>query len=112
VVGRTRRTTVLEAEAWLTRELEGYRGEVLYGRLTATPWVDGAHQETLTEVCVAFHETGSYAGLKCLLGIGLWLPTGPDDYAVPDLSVVEKDLLGTLSGTTVMPRAPSGWCWK
>lgn len=92
---RSRRTTVLEAETWLTRELEGYRGEVLYGRLTATPWADGAHQETLIEVCSAFHEAGAGRGLKSLLGIGLWLPTGPDDFAVPDLSVVEADVLTT-----------------
>ncbi|MDN3024446.1 hypothetical protein [Streptomyces sp. S.PB5] len=31
----------------------------------------------------------------CLLGIGLWLPTGVDDFAVPDLSVVEADFLST-----------------
>lgn len=51
---RSRRTTVLEAEVWLTRELEGCRGEVLYGRLTATPLPDGPHQETLTHVMRAF----------------------------------------------------------
>lgn len=93
MVVSARRTTVLEAETWLTRELEGYRGEVLFGRLTATPWADGPHQATLTELCSAFHEAGEERGLACLLGIGLWLPTGPDDFAVPDLAVVEADFL-------------------
>src|SRR5690606_16831940 len=31
------------------------------------------------------------AGLRYLQGIGLWLPTGPEDYAVPDFSVVDDD---------------------
>ncbi|CAM5693548.1 Uma2 family endonuclease [Streptomyces aurantiogriseus] len=91
---RARRTTVLEAETWLTGELEGYRGEVLYGRLTATPWADGSHQVTLTHVTRKFYTAEARrSGLKCVLGIGLWLPTGPDDFAVPDLSVVETDFL-------------------
>ncbi|MCI3275969.1 Uma2 family endonuclease [Streptomyces cylindrosporus] len=91
----SRRTGVLEAEAWLTRELEGYRGEVLYGRLTATPLADAVHQVILTDVAHAFSGAGAReAGLKCLLGIGLWLPTGSDDFAVPDLSVVEQDFRG------------------
>lgn len=95
-MGRSRRTTVLEAETWLTRELEGYRGEVLYGRLTASPLADGPHQATLTWVASAFYEADvRQAGLECVLGIGLWLPTGPDDFAVPDLSIVEKGFLDT-----------------
>ncbi|MFD7707456.1 Uma2 family endonuclease [Streptomyces sp. NPDC059786] len=95
-MGCSQRTTVLEAETWLTRELEGYRGEVLYGRLTATPWPDASHQLILTEVARAFFEAETRrAGSNCLLGIGLWLPTGPDDFAVPDLSVVETDFQDT-----------------
>ncbi|TLS44555.1 Uma2 family endonuclease [Streptomyces montanus] len=94
-MARTRRTTVLEAETWLTRELEGYRGEVLYGRLTATPWPDGPHQLILTQVFREFCKAEGRSGLKCLQGIGLWLPTGPDDFAVPDLSIVDADFLGT-----------------
>ena len=86
----------MEAETWLTRELEGYRGEILYGRLTATPWADGAHQLALTHVARRFFKAEArQAGLECLLGIGLWLPTGPDDFAVPDLSIVETDFLDT-----------------
>ncbi|MCT9110242.1 Uma2 family endonuclease [Streptomyces mirabilis] len=96
MVPSRRRTTVIEAEAWLTRELEGYRGEILYGRLTATPWADGPHQETLTRLITTFFDAGlEHAGLTCLLGIGLWLPTGPEDFAVPDLSIVEADFLST-----------------
>ncbi|WP_309484431.1 Uma2 family endonuclease [Streptomyces himalayensis] len=92
----SRRTTVIEAEAWLTRELEGYRGEILYGRLTATPWADGAHAASLTFVGRALHDAGVHqAGLTWVQGIGLWLPTGPDDFAVPDFAVVEADFVST-----------------
>ncbi|WP_354387135.1 Uma2 family endonuclease [Streptomyces atratus] len=29
---------------------------------------------------------------EVLQGVGLWLPGGPEDYAIPDLSVVDADL--------------------
>ena len=30
-------------------------------------------------------------GLRLVQAVGLWLPTGPEDYAIPALSVVESD---------------------
>ncbi|MFD6277625.1 hypothetical protein ACFWFI_18930 [Streptomyces sp. NPDC060209] len=31
-------------------------------------------------------------GLRLVQAVGLRLPTGPDDYAIPDLPVVEADI--------------------
>jgi len=28
---------------------------------------------------------------EVLQGIGLWLPSGPEDYAIPDLALVDSD---------------------
>ncbi|UQX01622.1 Uma2 family endonuclease [Streptomyces sp. RerS4] len=87
-------TTIAEAADRLSRELPGHRVEILQGRLTVTPPADGRHARTLTRLTVAFHEAGAEkAGLEFLQGIGIWLPTGDDDYAVPDFALVEADFL-------------------
>ncbi|MEU3470591.1 Uma2 family endonuclease [Streptomyces sp. NPDC006687] len=31
--------------------------------------------------------------MRYLQGIGVWLPAGPDDYAIPDFALVSKDFL-------------------
>ncbi|MFF6993608.1 Uma2 family endonuclease [Streptomyces sp. NPDC008313] len=31
------------------------------------------------------------SGAECVQGVGLWLPTLPEDFAIPDLSVVDED---------------------
>ncbi|WRY96139.1 Uma2 family endonuclease [Streptomyces sp. NBC_00481] len=76
----------------LWEELPGHRVEILNGSIVVTPPPDGPHQETCFEIGYAFKQAGAWkVGLKAIAGIGLWLPTGPDDYAVPDLSVVDAD---------------------
>ncbi|MGW6705697.1 Uma2 family endonuclease [Streptomyces sp. NPDC054956] len=88
------RTTIPEAADRLSKDFPRYRVEILQGRLTATPPADGRHARTLTRLTAAFHEAGAEkAGLEPLQGIGIRLPTGEDDYAVPDFSLVEQDLL-------------------
>ncbi|MGW7437400.1 Uma2 family endonuclease [Streptomyces sp. NPDC054849] len=85
-------TTIAEAADRLSRELPGHRVEILQGRLTVTPPADGAHAESLTWLIEELSAAGArQAGLKYLQGIGLWLPSGPGDFAVPDLSLVEAD---------------------
>ncbi|MFF2194213.1 Uma2 family endonuclease [Streptomyces sp. NPDC058157] len=78
----------------LTRDLPCHRVEILQGRLTATPHDDGTHALILTRLTEAFHAAGARAaGLSHLQGLGLWLPSGPEDYAVPDFSVVEQTFM-------------------
>ncbi|MFF5445833.1 Uma2 family endonuclease [Streptomyces sp. NPDC012888] len=87
-------TTIADAADRLSRELPGHKVEILQGRLIVTPPADGRHARTLTRLTVAFHEAGAEkAGLEFVQGIGIWLPTGADDYAVPDFSLVEGDFL-------------------
>ncbi|GAA2440958.1 Uma2 family endonuclease [Streptomyces mauvecolor] len=75
----------------------GHRVEILQGRLTVTPPPDGAHALSLTWLVVAFDRAGArQAGLRYVQGIGLWLPALPDDYAIPDFSVVEADFRDAL----------------
>ncbi|WP_405831418.1 MULTISPECIES: Uma2 family endonuclease [unclassified Streptomyces] len=85
-------TTIAEAADRLSRELPGHRVEILQGRLTVTPPADGPHAESLTWLIEELFTAGArQAGLKYLQGIGLWLPSGPTDFAIPDLSLVESD---------------------
>ncbi|WP_327353886.1 Uma2 family endonuclease [Streptomyces sp. NBC_01304] len=85
-------TSLTEAADRLWEELPGHRVEILNGSIVATPPPDGSHRNTLSWVTVELHKAGAReAGLRYLQGIGLWLPTGPDDYAVPDFSVVDED---------------------
>jgi Uma2 family endonuclease len=68
--------------------------EILQGRLTVTPPADGEHALSLTWVMRKFLAAGDEeAGLCSVQGIGLWLPTGPEDYAIPDFALVEDDFL-------------------
>lgn len=90
-------TSLADAADRLWDELPGHRVEILNGSIVVTPPPDGPHQETLSWLIVKCHEAGAQqAGLKYLQGIGLWLPTGPDDYAVPDLSLVDADFKDAL----------------
>ncbi|MFI5764636.1 MULTISPECIES: Uma2 family endonuclease [unclassified Streptomyces] len=85
-------TTIAEAADRLSRELPGHRVEILHGRLTVTPPADGSHALSLSWLIEKFYDAGARkAGLRYVQGIGLWLPTGPDDYAIPDFSLVEAD---------------------
>lgn len=85
-------TSLADAADRLWDELPGHRVEILNGSIVVTPPPDGPHQETCFDAAFEVKQAGAReAGLKALPGIGLWLPTGRDDYAVPDLSIVEAD---------------------
>lgn len=71
----------------------GHRFEIIDGLLVVTPLPDAPHAEVLADVTVACLR----AGIDCseavvLQKVGIWLPTGPEDYALPDLSVVDSDI--------------------
>ncbi|MFD9163974.1 Uma2 family endonuclease [Streptomyces sp. NPDC059558] len=84
--------TIAEAADRLSKELRGHRVEILQGRLTATPPADGSHALSLSWLIEKFYDAGARkAGLRYVQGIGLWLPTGSDDYAIPDFALVEAD---------------------
>lgn len=84
--------TLGEAADQLARALPGHRVEILQGRLTVTPPPDGSHGLSLTKLCRALERAGiEGSGAEWLQGVGLWLPTLPEDFAIPDLSVVDED---------------------
>ncbi|MEU0676383.1 Uma2 family endonuclease [Streptomyces sp. NPDC006172] len=85
-------SSLLDAADRLWEELPGHRVEILNGSIVVTPPPDGPHQQSCYEVAYLFRDAGAReAGLRAIPGIGLWLPTGPSDCAVPDVSVVDAD---------------------
>ncbi|MET7378186.1 Uma2 family endonuclease [Streptomyces sp. NPDC005526] len=84
--------TLGEAADLLSRALPGHRVEILQGRLTVTPPPDGSHGLSLTKLCRALERAGiEGSGAEWIQGAGLWLPTLPEDFAIPDLSIVDED---------------------
>ncbi|GAA1901670.1 Uma2 family endonuclease [Streptomyces durmitorensis] len=71
----------------------GHRVEIIGGQITVTAPPDVAHARALTDLMVPFLAAGLHGiESKVLQGVGLWLPTGAEDYAIPDLVVVDADI--------------------
>ncbi|MFG2996253.1 Uma2 family endonuclease [Streptomyces sp. NPDC048340] len=82
--------TLLEAANRLMEQAPGYRVEIIGGQLTVTPPADMPHSRVLNKITRPFVAAGLDDGeTEVHQGIGLWLPDGPDDYAIPDLVVVD-----------------------
>jgi Uma2 family endonuclease len=70
----------------------GCRTEILWGQLLVRPHEDGSHQAVLTDLAFVLCDAGLHrGGTRVIQGPGLWLPTGEEDHAVPDLAVVVAD---------------------
>ncbi|MFG3658243.1 Uma2 family endonuclease [Streptomyces sp. NPDC047706] len=71
----------------------GYRVEIIGGHLLVTPSPDAPHARALTGLMLPFIAAGLHgAETEVLQNVGLWLPTGSEDYAIPDLVVVDSDI--------------------
>ncbi|MGW6457785.1 Uma2 family endonuclease [Streptomyces sp. NPDC055078] len=84
--------TLLEQADTLMEQLPGYRVEIIGGVITVAPPADGTHGEALTHVMIPFITADLHSGdARLIQAIGLWLPSGPQDYTIPDLAVVDAD---------------------
>lgn len=71
----------------------GYRVEIIGGHLLVTPSPDAPHARALTKLMRPFIAAGLDDGeTEVLQNVGLWLPTDAEDYAIPDLVVVDADI--------------------
>ncbi|CAL9538937.1 Uma2 family endonuclease [Streptomyces sp. enrichment culture] len=71
----------------------GYRVEIIGGLLLVAPSPDAPHARALTKLMRPFITAGLDDGETAVLqSVGLWLPTGAEDYAIPDLAVVDADI--------------------
>ncbi|MFJ9621111.1 Uma2 family endonuclease [Streptomyces sp. NPDC101181] len=84
--------TLLETANRLTEQLPGHRVEIIGGVITVAPPADGPHARALTKLMRPFVSAGLDGGeSEVLQGVGLWLPGGPQDFAIPDLAIVDAD---------------------
>ncbi|ALU95428.1 MULTISPECIES: Uma2 family endonuclease [Streptomyces] len=84
--------TLLETANRLTEQLPGHRVEIIGGVITVAPPADGPHARALTKLMRPFISAGLDDGeSEVLQGVGLWLPGGPQDFAIPDLAIVDAD---------------------
>lgn len=85
--------TLLVAAEAISQRLPGHRVEIIGGEITVTPPPDFDHGNSLTNVMAPFIAAGLHGEeSRVVQGVGLWLPGGASDYAVPDLSVVDADI--------------------
>ncbi|MFD5392008.1 Uma2 family endonuclease [Streptomyces sp. NPDC056669] len=85
--------TLLEQANKLMEQHPGCRVEIIGGVITVAPPPDVPHARVLTKLMKPFLAAGLDAEeTEVLQGVGLWLPTGPEDYAIPDLVVVDADI--------------------
>jgi hypothetical protein len=85
------RPLIAEANRLMDRN-PGYRVEIIGGSITVTPPANGSHARALSRLRRPFVAAGLDGDkTEVLEGLGLWLPTGAEDYAIPDLAVVDVD---------------------
>ncbi|GGW89845.1 Uma2 family endonuclease [Streptomyces lomondensis] len=86
-----KRPLIAEANRLMERN-PGYRVEIIGGQILVSPPPDGPHGDVMTDLTLPFIAAGLHGTESRLIqGIGLWLPTGAEDYAIPDLSLVDAD---------------------
>lgn len=84
--------TLLEMAEQIADRFAGYRVEIIGGQITVAPPADGLHGASLTDIMIPFIAAGLHGeDSRVIQAIGLWLPDGPSDYAIPDLAVVDAD---------------------
>lgn len=77
---------------WQEPALDGFRIEAMSGRVVVTPPPDGGHAVALTDLMDLLRDAGiRERSLRAVQNVGIALPEGPGDFALPDLSLVDDD---------------------
>jgi Uma2 family endonuclease len=77
---------------FLFERFPNHRVEVLGGEVSVEPLPDGRHAEILTDVMASCFKAGMVERDPWpVQRLAIWLPTGPDDFAMPDLSIVDGE---------------------
>lgn len=84
----TRASTLLDEVDRLMARVPGARFEVIGGEIRVTPLPDVTHARALSRIQSLFIDAGLDDGTtEVLQRLAVRLPTGPYDFAIPDLSV-------------------------
>ncbi|AJT64685.2 Uma2 family endonuclease [Streptomyces chattanoogensis] len=78
----------------LMEQNPGHRVEIIGGVIVVTPPPNVPHERALKRIAAPLTAAGLDDGEESELfqGIGVWLPDGPENYAIPDLCVVDADI--------------------
>jgi Uma2 family endonuclease len=83
----------IEAANRVMHRTPGVLIEIIGGQMLATPSPEIAHTRALKKVTRAFEAAGlDQDGTEVHRSIGVWLPDDPDDYAIPDLCIVDAEV--------------------
>ncbi|MFJ6379088.1 Uma2 family endonuclease [Kitasatospora sp. NPDC092039] len=88
-----RQPTLLEAAELISEQLPGFRVEIVGSQITATPPPQNLkHGRSIKRFDRLFEAAGLDGGeTEVFQNIGIRLPTGPFDFVVPDLVVIDAD---------------------
>ncbi|HJD85548.1 Uma2 family endonuclease [Kitasatospora aureofaciens] len=85
-------STLLEAAELISEQFPGYRVEIIGSQITVTPPPNMQHSRSIKRFDRLFEAAGLDSGdSEVFQGIGIRLPTGPFDFAVPDLAVIDAE---------------------
>lgn len=91
--GRDPEEAILETAAALEVP-EGYRVQVIDGRIIVTPPPDGRHALAVEALADALRAAGARRkGARVLQGVGLYLRPGKKGFVIPDLAVLDEDFV-------------------
>ncbi|MFJ4269606.1 Uma2 family endonuclease [Streptomyces coelicoflavus] len=83
---------IAEANRLMDRN-PGYRVEIIGGQLLGTPPPDVPHSRALNKLMRPFIAAGLDDGETAVhQNVGIWLTTDAEDYAIPDLVIVDADI--------------------
>ncbi|MCB5181747.1 Uma2 family endonuclease [Streptomyces antimicrobicus] len=84
--------SLLDVANELMEQHFGYRVEIIGGQILVSPPANGPHAEVLSDILLPFAMAGLHGDeARTIQGMGVWLPSGPSDFAIPDLSLVDAD---------------------
>ncbi|MFE4517506.1 Uma2 family endonuclease [Kitasatospora sp. NPDC056783] len=82
--------TLLEAAELISEQFPGYRVEIIGSQITVTPPPNIKHGRSLTRLMRTLFAAGlDEDEAEVLQNVGIWLPGGPSDFAIPDLSILD-----------------------
>ncbi|MFD7452399.1 Uma2 family endonuclease [Kitasatospora sp. NPDC059827] len=82
--------TLLEAAELISEKFPGYRVEIIGSEITVTPPPNIKHSRSLTKLMRLLFAAGlDDDDAEVFQGVGIWLPGGTSDFAVPDLAILD-----------------------
>lgn len=83
---------LLEVAELISNQFAGYRVEIVGSQVTVTPPSSIQHGRSLSRFMRVFSAAGFSDEIEVMQNVGLWLPDGPSDFAIPDLVIVDADI--------------------